>query len=412
MLAVLLAGPLALLVLGFACFLHYRWSTIGISSWMADSFQMAPVRQFAIQYGLRILLPVYALSGLGIWFLTLVPMRLLDRAWVREWTGRQAVGLILAGFLWLHVLLWWQVPTAMWVIPGMRRIPFVILFPVLLILSLAIPALVLHGRKLSWWRSGVCLAGWLVLWPLPGLLPRWLPMPRVTPRPGNQSCKVLLVGLDALRSDTFLASAGQMKGLRYENVYTPIPATRLLWHILWGGDPLFYTVGHMAPSVEEFEHPDTLTLLKDAADRGWKPRFYIDDGGTIGLARRKMDLDDALAPAEGWENFVNSNLAVSFPLYAVWENWFKPFPTTNPWAPLDAGLKETLRLGSGSGLVMFHSCLAHQPIFLDRKELAQTGRWWTLPPIAYLPLASRIQVPKAHAENPDPRPNSWSIRSA
>lgn len=407
LLAVLLAGPLALLVLGLACFLHYRWANGGISGWMADSFRMLPVRRFAIQYGLRILLPIYTVTGIGIWFLTLIPFWLVDRAWARKWTGGQALALILTGFLWLHTVLWWQVPTALWVVPGLRRIPFLALFPVLVALSLMFAGKVLRRHGLSWWRSGVCLAAWFALWTLPGLLPQVLPVPRMTPRPGNQPCRVLLIGLDGLRSDTFLAGAGQLKGLRYENSYTVIPATRLLWHILWGGDPLFYTVGHMAPSIEELEHPDTLTILKDASSKGWKPRFYIDDGGTIGLAERKMDLDDALAPAEGWENFVNSNLAVSFPLYAAWENWFKPFPTTNPWAPLDAGLREALRLGHGSGLVMFHSCLAHQPIFLNRSELAQTGRWWTLPPIAYQPLVTRMQVLRFQAEHPDPRTNPF-----
>jgi hypothetical protein len=268
---------------------------------------------------------------------------------------------------------------------------------------------ILRRRRLSWPRSGICLAAWLVLWTFPGWLPQVLPVPTVATRPGSQTCKVLLVGQDGLRSDTFLSEAGQLKGLRYENSYTVIPATRLLWHILWGGDPLFYTVGHVAPSVEEFQHPETLSLLKEASAKGWKPRFYIDDGGTIGLAERKTGLDDALSPAEGWENFVNSNFAVSFPLYAVWENWFKPFPTTNPWAPLDAGLKEALRLGRGSGLVMFHSCLAHQPIFLNRPELAQTGRWWTLAPIAYQPLPSRLLVRRSEAEHPDPRTNTYLI---
>lgn len=159
--------------------------------------------------------------------------------------------------------------------------------------------------------------------------------------------------------------------------------------------------------MEEYQHPESLILLKEAKDAGWRPRFYIDDGGTIGMAERKTDMDDFLSPAEGWENFVNSNLAVSFPLYAVWENWFKPFPTTNPWAPLDAGLKEAIRLGRGSKWVMFHSCLAHQPIFLNRPELAQTGRWWTLTPDDFKPIPNKFMVTKAQAEHPDPRTNPF-----
>jgi hypothetical protein len=213
-----------------------------------------------------------------------------------------------------------------------------------------------------------------------------------------------MLGIDGLRSDTFLENAAQMKGIRYRNTYTVIPATRLLWHILWGGDPMTFTIGHVGASKEEVLDPHGLKLLKAASDKGWKPRFYMDDGGTISLAGRRMDLDDSLMPAAGWENFVNSNLAVEFPLYAVWENWLKPFPTTNPWAPLDEGLKETLRLGRGSAWVMFHSCLAHQPIFLHRDELPQLGpHWWTLRPYTLEPKAHIGLVTQADVDHMDPR---------
>jgi hypothetical protein len=120
-----------------------------------------------------------------------------------------------------------------------------------------------------------------------------------------------------------------------------------------------------------------------------------------------MDMDDLLMPAAGWENFVNSNLSVNFPLYAVWENMLKPFPTTNPWATMDGGLKDALRLGRGSGWVMYHSCLAHQPVFLDRRELHQTGRWWTLAPKAYEPFSNIGQVTPKDLLHPDPRTNTF-----
>jgi hypothetical protein len=407
LLAVILVGPLALALLFLAFVLYYRWAQSGITGWLADAMSIAPIRLFGRNYVLRILLPLYTLAGIALWLLTLAPLWLLDRPWARAWRARECLALGLAAFLWAHVCLWWQVPTALWTLPGLGRLPFVVLFPLLGAMPVAIALYALRRRGWRWPKAILGLALWLLLWAVPGWLPQVLPAPGVTPRGGSAPCRVLLVGLDGLRSDVFLAKAGDLKGLRYENAYTPIPATRLLWHILWGGDPLFYTVGHVGPSIEEYQHPESLALLKEAKEQDWKPRFYIDDGGTVGLAERQTDLDDALSPAEGWENFVNSNLASSFPLYAVWENWFKPFPTTNPWAPLDAGLKEALRLGRGSKWVMFHSCLAHQPIFLTRDELAQTGRWWTLSPSDYKPVADKRLVLKSQAEHPDPRTNTF-----
>jgi len=150
-----------------------------------------------------------------------------------------------------------------------------------------------------------------------------------------------------------------------------------------------------------------LCLAACSSQLSWPDQTDLSGSGTIGLAGRRMDLDDALMPATGWENFVNSNLAVNFPFYAVMENLLKPFPTTNPWAPLDAGLKEALRLGRGSGWVMFHSCLAHQPIFLTRPELRQTGRWWTLPAKAYQPKSDIAQVTAEDVRSMDPRTNPF-----
>lgn len=407
LLALILVGPLALAVLFAAFILYYRWAQSGITGWLADAMHMKPIQDFGRMYVLRILLPLYTVGGILLWLLTLAPLAFLDRAWARNWRALECLGLGLVAFLWAHLLLWWEVPTALWTFPGLRLVPFVVIFPALLLLVVGPALWVLRRRGWAWPKALLGLGLWLVLWALPGWLPQVLPAPGVKSRGGTSRCKVLLVGLDALRSDVCLQDTTAFKGLHYENSYTPIPATRLLWHILWGGDPLFYTVGHVGPSLEEYQHPESLVLLKEAKDRDWKPRFYIDDGGTIGLAERKMDLDDALAPAEGWENYVNSNLAVSFPFYAVWENWFKPFPTTNPWAPLDAGLKEALRLGRGSKWVMFHSCLAHQPIFLTRGELAQTGRWWTLSPDAYKPVTTRQQVTTQEALHPDPRTDTF-----
>ena len=406
--AFLLVGPLFLLILVVLAYVHFKITRSGISAMMADSFALRPIRQFGIQYGLRIVLPIYLGAGALAWILSLLPGALVRPAWIHDWKGREALGFGFSSLLWAHTVLWWQVPSTLWVMPGLRAVPFFICFPLLAALSLAYPihwlARLEPGRALA--KAGV-LGLWILAWTGMATVPQQLPRLRSASQGGSQPCKVLILGIDGLRSDTFLENGGGLRGIPYRNTYTVIPATRLLWHILWGGDILTYTIGHAAPSMEEYTSPHNLKLLKEAKELDWKPRFYMDDGGTIGTAGRQMDLDDLLMPALGWENFVNSNLASSFPLYAIWENWFKPFPTTNPWANLDDGLKEAIRLGRGSGWVMYHSCLAHQPIFLDRHELGRTGRWWVLPPKAFEPESHILNVTRKEVFQADARTNPY-----
>lgn len=405
-LAIFAIGPLFLATLALLAYLNFKYNAGGIAGFIGESFAYKPVREFAFQYGARILLPVYVAGGLAAWILTYLVGLLADRGWKKAWTAKEALLLGCSALLWVHVLLWWEVPTTLWNLPGLRSLPFGLVLPLLTGLALAGPLAWLR-RTPSWGRRILVLGGWLAAWSLLAWFPRMIPRPLAASRGGDQVCKVLMLGIDGLRADTFAPHVHKLQGITYTNAYTPIPATRLLWHILWGGDPLTFTVGHVGPSLEEFSQPHQLELLRLAKEKGWQPRFYIDDGGTIGITGRQMDLDDALMPAAGWENFVNSNLAASFPLYAIWENWFKPFPTTNPWAGMDEGLKEALRLGRGSGWVMFHSCLAHQPIYLTRKELGQLPRWWSLKPKSLRPTSHIAMVDEAMLQSPDPRTNPY-----
>ncbi len=408
LLALIAIGPAFLLLLAVAAYFRYTSATSGLASWLGQSFGYKPIKAFGIHYALRILLPLYFGAGIAAWALTLGAGLLARRDWYRAWRGREALGFGLSALLWVHLVLWWQVPSTLWTIPILRNLPFFLLFPLLALLTLAYPCYWLWTQTHFWRRRMTVLGLWLLAWSSMALAPQILPRPLPDAKGGTQPCRVLMLGVDGLRSDVFLAQAHPFKGIPYRNAYTPIPATRMLWHILWGGDPMVYTIGHVAPAREEFLQPQGLSLLKEATDKGMKPRFYIDDGGTIGLAGRPMYLDDALMPALGWENFVNSNLASSFPLYAVWENWFKPFPTTNPWARMDAGLKESLRLGRGSGWVMFHSCLAHQPIFLTQNELWQIKKWWQLSPKRLEPLSHILQVKKSDITQYDSRINPFT----
>lgn len=396
----LAGGGLFLLGLLLELRLRLKTSEAGLINMVAESFAKAPTKAYGVEFGLGILLPFYAFMGLLLWGLALAWGSLWQRGWSREWRTLEGLGFTLSALLWVHLVLWWAVPATLWTLPGLRLLPFWLLFPLLGLLAVAYPAYWCWTRLSLRWKALPLLAGWLGLWSLVPQLPGWLPRWHSPVRGGQDQAQVLMIGLDGLRYDVGQAATQAWEGRSYEFAYTPIPATRLLWHILWGGDPLYYTVGHAPPAIEEFGLEGLrvpLPLLEEAKAKGWKPRFYIDDGGTIGLAGRGGQyFDDTLMPARGWENFVNSNLAVNFPLYAAWENWARAFPTTNPWAPLDAGLKEALRQGRGSKWVMFHSCLAHQPIYLRREELRQLPRWWSAVPRNLEPLVVLAQVNDKH----------------
>ncbi|WP_257310075.1 hypothetical protein [Geothrix fuzhouensis] len=322
---------------------------------------------------------------------------MLDRTWRSGWTWTQGFLLSLAGLVWIHWIYWWEVPTAMWVIPGLSRLP--ILASLLLLLGLAVGLAYLGlrrvGRGQSWGglrRLGVlliCLTAWGGL----AELPLWLAQRTHPHAPSGHPVKALFLGIDGMRGD--FRTQPEFKsfaGVSYPNVYSPLPATRMLYHLLWGGDPEFYSIATVVPSIEELTGEVNLKLLKDAQARGQKVRFFIDDGGTISISGRTYLFDRVTMPARGWENFVNSNLGVRVPLFAAWLDILRVFPTTNPWTNPAAGLHQTLEQGRGADWVIYHSCLAHQPIFLTRKELGEIQGWWKIPANRFKPFSQLEQI--------------------
>ena len=407
------AGLLWTVLLALLMLYRLKTAEAGLQVLLVTGFSAAPIREFGVRFILTLLVPFYLAASLALWGAALALASLAKRGYSDTWRARDGFLLTLSALVWVHLILWWQVPTTLWLIPGLRALPFYAGFPLLGLLTLAYPIRWFRREGLGWLRGGLLVAGCLVLWSAAPLLPERLPRLLTPAKGGSDPAAVLIVGLDGLREDVGLRETAAWKGTAYDHAYTVIPATRLLWHILWGGDPLYYTIGHAPPTKEEMMGEKPLPLIDLAHQQGWQPRFYIDDGGTIGLAGRVANFDDVVMPAPGWENFVNSNLSSAFPLFAVWENWGRAFPTTNPWAPLDAGLREALRLGSGAKLVMFHSCLAHVPIFLRRGELAEVKGWWTMRPMNMEPYTARQQLTPERVAKYDVRRDpflAYSIR--
>jgi len=407
LLAPFLAGTLVLTLSLLGIWIYFQGPAAGLSGFVADGLHNPTALAFARGLLLREVLPLYLGAGILLWLLSLGWGALLDRAWGgtwgRDWGFRAAFGLTLTAFGWIHLALWWRVPTALWVIPGFQRLPFILGLPLL--------ALLIAGPVARWatrrWgrRAWILVPGWLLLWTALAQAPLALGR-RVDARPrGDRPVQALLLGVDGLRpEDADSLGLAAWSGTHYSNAYTMVPATRLFYSLLWGGDPAEYSIGHALPSEGELNGNLRYTLLEAYKARGLKARFYIDDGGTIGLAGRALRLfDDTAMPAAGWENFVNSNLAVHLPFYASWLDALRIFPSTNPWTSLDTGLRAALERGRGADLVMFHTCHLHQPIFLSREELKDLPRWWTLKPLDLRPVPGLPVVQPEDVASTDPR---------
>lgn len=386
----LLAPFLAsLLVLGLSllgAWIYFRTRSEGLAGFVQDGLKSPHAQSFARGLFLQEILPLYLGVGILLWVLSWTFGILVDRSLRQVWGFGMAFTLTLAAFAWIHLVLWWQVPTTLWVIPGFQHLPFFLGLPLLALLILVPLMSWAHGRwgKKAW----ILVPGWLLLWTALAQTPLVLGRQVQTLPKGNHPVQALLLGVDGLRPEEADGEGlTTWLGTRYPHAYTMVPATRLFYSLLWGGDPAQYSIGHAIPAEAELEGRLRYTLLEAYKANGLKARFYMDDGGTIGLTKRSEAIfDETAMPAAGWENFVNSNLAVHLPLYASWLDALRIFPSTNPWSSLDAGLRAALERGRGADLVMFHTCQLHQPIFLAREELKDLPRWWTLRPLDLRPI--------------------------
>ena len=382
--------------------LYYKGTQSGTPGLFALAYRFPILTRFVQVALLREVLPLYAVIGLLGWAQTaLLGSLVLGKGWRDAWNGKVAFLSTLGGLLLIHASLWWRVPTTMWVIPGLKLLPMGLALILVTAVGVGFLRWTLPRGAAAWGLTLGSLFGWCLL----AQLPFWLQTtPRTPQGAGTRPTEMLMVAIDGLRPDiAYEEGLSAFQGQHAVQAFTPIPATRMLYSLLWGGDPLRFTSAHIMPDVEEYEHKARYHTLQAAKDHGKKVRFYIDDGGTIGLSQRGESFDEIGMPASGWENFVGSNLAVHLPLYASWLEVLRVFPTTNPWAYLDSGLRTALERGRGGDWVFFHSCLTHQPIFLDRQELSRIPTWWQVP-------AARMEPIPTVASVTGPKVTTWDER--
>ncbi len=398
------AATLMALLLALGLKAYYSGQGVGNTAHIGSAMKYPILARFAQGWFLQEILPLYAVTAYLLWLpAAVLGSRLLGPDWREVWRGRTAFLGVLGGLLLLHAWLWWKVPGAMAVIPGLSHLPFWMGLPLPLLAGLALLRVCFPAGRRGWVL--VLTTGlWAVLLAEAPLRLRELQTAR---KPvGAGPVDMVLLAQDGLRLDTaYEAGLDQFQGQHAQAGYTPVCGTRMLYSILWGGDPLRFTTSHIIPDIEEFDRQAPFHVVEELASKGRAIRFFIDDGGTVGLiGPRRVGFDRIQMPANGWENFINSNLSVHFPIFASWLDVLRIFPTTNPWASMDLGLRRTLDEGRGGKVVMFHSCLAHQPIFLTRDELRQLPRWWTLSPRKLEPLSALDDLGRGR-EDTDPRRN-------
>lgn len=385
----LLAPLVFLAVLGLLALTFTR--TGFVNHFVKDGLKNKAMVDFALAALFKEILPLYLGTSLLLFILGVLPIRAgwLGRDGWDRWNGWHAFWGVLGLLGLLHGVLWFQVPMALGVLPGLNLLPMGLALVLVFLLSGLAAWSALRWSPSAWPRkAGVLVLWWLLAWGAVALPQRLATVGLTGPtKPSGHSARVVMISLDGFRQDTAYREGVQnLPGFRIGQAYAAIPATRLEWSILWGGDPRHYSVGHVMPSLEEFQGHYPFEILEAGKAKGLKARFYIDDGGTIGLKGRAEAFDRVLEPAAGWENFLNSNIAVHVPLFAVWLDVLRIYPCTTPWSPVDLGLRRALEDGRGADWVMFHSCLSHQPIYLHREELANIPRWWRLPAGQMMPF--------------------------
>ena len=201
------AGFLALILLFLLFWVDARGTGAGLGSLITEGLSSTYGKRFALQPACYAeIAPLLLVGELFSWLAALAAGTLvLDRTWRSGWTWAQGFVLSLAGLVWIHWVYWWEVPTALWVIPGLSRLPILVALLLLLGLAVGLAYLGLRrvGRGQSWGRLRrlgvllICLTAWGGL----AELPLWLAQRTHPHAPSGHPVKALFLGIDGMRGD-------------------------------------------------------------------------------------------------------------------------------------------------------------------------------------------------------------------
>jgi hypothetical protein len=313
-------------------------------------------------------------------------------------TYRKGIWMGLGSALWVHGVLYAQVPVVIGTLPLFKWIPLGI--GLLLVMGGGLLALIravaAPGLRFAAGRAlGVALAMGALLYLPHDLFRKMSPAPEAQ---DPQARRLLLFSVDGLRQDVAEAAMPQWKAPRGVQPIVAVPATRLAWNMLMGGDPDTLTYATVIPYRDEWRTGASLPLLAEAQKRGVRTAFLIDDCTTLSFGLSAAPFDTVKEPFGGWKHFFSAGAGFTWPVYSWVENYLSPVETTNPWAEPRFFFRDVDRALKGHHWVSAHTCQLHAPFFLRFRELRALDQWaWLFHgPRAYAPYQSTEQVMEDH----------------
>ncbi len=300
----------------------------------------------------------------------------------------------LGTFLWVHGLLYLDVPAALGMVQGIQYIPMGIVLMLLLGGGARVLAMAFGSTRKSAWRLAAGAFTIIVLVHLPHDLFRRM-APSNEPLPPGQR-RLLVLGIDGLRQDI---AEGALPGWKAPGGCQPVvavPATRLAWNMLLGADPESFKYHLIIPFKDEYDSPPQPGLLDAAKARGISTIFLIDDSTTLSFLNTRTPFDQVYEPSGGWKHFFTVGAGTCWPVFSWAENYFSYIETTNPWCDDGSYFREVGRALERNQWVSAHTCEMHAPFYLRLDEIQQLRPWsWLLHPArAYQPYQGLDQAEK------------------
>ncbi len=283
-----------------------------------------------------------------------------------------------ATLFWTHGVLFLWVPATLGTIAGLKSLP--VGLDLLLLLGLgALLILRYFPRQSRWWY--LRWVGCLVT--LTGLL--YIPhdvFRRMAPSSASLSSKdrrLLVLGVDSLQKtlvDQAYRRGGAPAGVE---PVCAVPATRMAWNSLLGGNPDLILRDILMPYRSEIDNPGRLALLEYGREKGLRVAFVIDDALTPTYGLQPTYFSEIMEPSGGWKHWFSLGLGHTWPIYSWAENYCNPVETNNPWSDTEAFFRDVGRSVQRNHWTNAHLCELHEPIFSRFAELQELGRWtWLL----------------------------------
>lgn len=207
---------------------------------------------------------------------------------------------------------------------------------------------------------------------------------------------ILLLGLDALDGDTgngFLEKKLEdKKAVLYRNAFTTLPLTHPAWNsILTGLYPEGHGVRYFFDSPLTSEHP-LLFLPNLLKNKGGYQSLFASDQPETSYFTKEKGFDAVVIKNIGWEAHMVAMILNHFVFPALWLNnrWVDRIaPDYFNHASIfnfdlnrftNRSFEKLNQMGNGPKFMAFHTCYLHTPVRLNRQELKQIPRYWTLAP--------------------------------